>query len=60
MCIKLAFPMDHSSDLEEGGTAVWVTACPPYLLTQALRSGEVTPASLSGVDKTREVVVYRL
>ena len=65
-CVSaLAFPMDHSSDVERGeggggGSAAWVAACPPYLLTQALRSGEVTPASLCSVDKAQEVAVYRL
>ena len=40
--LALAFPMGHSSDVERGGGgryAAWVTACPPYLLTQALRPG---------------------
>ena len=58
MCIGAC----HSSDVERGGggggSAAWVTACPPYLLTQAFRSGEVTPASLCTVDKTQEVAVY--
>ena len=50
-----AFPMDHSSNVERGGgSAPWVTVCHPYLLTPALRSGEVTPASLCSVDEHLE------
>ena len=57
-CVSaLAIPMDHSSDVKRAG---WrgSAACPLYLFTQALSSGEVTPASLCSVDKTREVAVY--
>ena len=41
-------------------TIIYMYNCPPYLLTQALRPGEVTPASFYSVGTTREVVVYRL
>ena len=35
-----------------GGSAAWVTARHPYLLIQALSSGEVTPASLCSSSLT--------
>ena len=60
MCIGACLSNGPFQWRGEVGSAAWVTAFPPYLLTQALRSGEVTPASLCSVDKTREVAVYRL
>ena len=38
--LALAFPLDHFSNVERGGSAAWVTAYPPYYFTQASCSGE--------------------
>ena len=60
MCIGLCLSIGPFQRRGEGGPAAWVTASPPYQSTQALRTGEDTPASLHSVDTTREAAVYRL
>ena len=54
MCTGLCLSIGPFQQRGEGGPAAWVIASPPYQPTQALRTGEDTPASLHIVDTTRE------
>eukprot|EP00745_Piridium_sociabile_P043280 TRINITY_DN8831_c0_g1_i6.p3 TRINITY_DN8831_c0_g1~~TRINITY_DN8831_c0_g1_i6.p3 ORF type:complete len:110 (+),score=10.60 TRINITY_DN8831_c0_g1_i6:354-683(+) len=52
-CIGFCLSIGPFQRRGEGGSTAWVTVCPPYLLTQALRTGEDTPASPHSVASTK-------
>ena len=52
--LPLAFPLDYFSDVERGYLLLGLTVYPPYYFTQALCSGEDTPASHTASKQHRK------